>query len=34
VRIAGGMHDLLLSTPPVRAAVYTEMAHWLDAYGR
>jgi alpha-beta hydrolase superfamily lysophospholipase len=33
VRITDGMHDLLLSTPPVRAAVYTEMARWLDAYG-
>ena len=26
--------DLLLSTPPVRAAVYAEMARWLDTYGR
>jgi alpha-beta hydrolase superfamily lysophospholipase len=34
VRIADGMHDLLLSTPPVRAAAYAEMARWLDAYGR
>lgn len=33
-RISDGMHDLLLSTPPVRAAAYAEMARWLDAYGR
>ena len=33
VRITDGMHDLLLSTPPVRAAVYAEMARWLDTYG-
>ena len=34
VRIVDGMHDLLLSTPPVRARVYAEMARWLDAYGQ
>ena len=34
VRIADGMHDLLLSTPPVRSTVYDEMTRWLDAYGR
>ena len=32
VRITDGMHDLLLSTPPVRATVYAVMARWLDAY--
>jgi alpha-beta hydrolase superfamily lysophospholipase len=32
VRIVDGMHDLLLSTPPVRAHAYAEMARWLDAY--
>ncbi len=34
VRIADGMHDLLLSTPAVRAEVYAVMARWLDAYGQ
>lgn len=34
VRIADGMHDLLLSTPPVRAATYAEITRWLDAYAR
>ena len=33
VRIVDGMHDLLLSTPPVRANAYAEIARWLDAYG-
>ncbi len=32
LRIEGGMHDLVLSTRPVRDRVYTEMARWLDAY--
>lgn len=34
VRVVDGMHDLLLSTPAVRAAAYAEMGRWLDAYGR
>ncbi|MBM9468042.1 alpha/beta hydrolase [Nakamurella leprariae] len=33
LRIADGMHDLVLSRPPVRAAVYGELHRWLDAYG-
>ncbi len=33
LRIVDGMHDLLLSTPPVRADVYAQLARWLDAYG-
>jgi alpha-beta hydrolase superfamily lysophospholipase len=32
VRIQDGMHDLVLSAPPVRARVYAEMERWLDAY--
>jgi alpha-beta hydrolase superfamily lysophospholipase len=32
VRIIDGMHDLLLSTPPVRANVYAVMTQWLDTY--
>ena len=32
VRIVDGMHDLLLSTPPVRTQAYAVMARWLDAY--
>ncbi|HEY5879681.1 MAG TPA: alpha/beta fold hydrolase [Nakamurella sp.] len=33
VRVEDGMHDLLLSTPRVRANAYAVMARWLDAYG-
>ncbi|WP_448631218.1 alpha/beta hydrolase [Cellulomonas soli] len=33
VRIAGGMHDLVLSAPPVRARVYAEIDRWVSAYG-
>lgn len=32
VRIAGGMHDLILSAKPVREKVYAELATWLSAY--
>jgi alpha-beta hydrolase superfamily lysophospholipase len=32
IRIEGGMHDLVLSTKPVREQVYAETARWLDAY--
>ncbi|MDW5592722.1 alpha/beta hydrolase [Conexibacter stalactiti] len=32
VRIDDGMHDLVLSAPPVRAQVYAELGQWLDAY--
>ena len=32
VRIPGGMHDLVLSAPPVREKVLAEMAHFLRAY--
>ncbi|WP_345680327.1 alpha/beta hydrolase [Yinghuangia aomiensis] len=32
VRIEGGMHDLVLSVPDVRAAVFDELARWLRAY--
>jgi alpha-beta hydrolase superfamily lysophospholipase len=33
VRIAGGLHDLTLSTPPVRARFYAEIDRWLAGYG-
>jgi alpha-beta hydrolase superfamily lysophospholipase len=33
VRIEGGMHDLVLSAPEVRARVYAELDRWLAAYG-
>ncbi len=33
VRIAGGMHDLTLSAPPVRAQFYAELERWLAGYG-
>jgi len=32
IRIRGGMHDLLLSKPPVRERVFAEVARWTDAY--
>jgi alpha-beta hydrolase superfamily lysophospholipase len=32
VRIEGGMHDLMLSAPPVRETVLDELDHWLKAY--
>ncbi|MFX4272101.1 alpha/beta hydrolase [Propionibacteriaceae bacterium Y1685] len=32
VRIAGGMHDLVLSAPPVRERVFAEMARWARGY--
>lgn len=33
VRIAGGLHDLVLSAPPVRARVYAEIDRWSAGYG-
>ena len=33
VRIAGGLHDLTLSPPPVRARFYAEVTRWSSAYG-
>lgn len=33
VRIAGGLHDLTLSPPPVRAQLYAEIGRWSVAYG-
>lgn len=33
VRIAGGLHDLSLSAPPVRTRFYAEIDRWLAAYG-
>ncbi|MGA8116379.1 MAG: alpha/beta hydrolase [Actinocatenispora sp.] len=32
LRIADGMHDLVLSPKPVRERVYAETARWLDAH--
>jgi len=32
-RIPGGLHDLTLSRPPVRAQFYAETSRWLAAYG-
>jgi alpha-beta hydrolase superfamily lysophospholipase len=32
VRIDGGMHDLVLSAPPVREKVFAELDQWLTAY--
>lgn len=32
VRIQDGMHDLVLSAPPVRATVYAEIERWLATY--
>lgn len=31
-RIEGGMHDLVLSAPPVRAEVYAQMERWMAGY--
>ncbi len=33
VRIPGGLHDLMLSPPPVRASVLETTARWVRAYG-
>jgi alpha-beta hydrolase superfamily lysophospholipase len=32
VRINGGLHDLTLSAPPVRAVLFSELARWTSAY--
>ena len=32
VRIDGGLHDLTLSAPPVRARVFEELDRWIGAY--
>jgi alpha-beta hydrolase superfamily lysophospholipase len=32
IRILDGMHDLLLSKPPARERVYSEITRWTDAY--
>lgn len=32
VRIEGGLHDLVLSAPPVRAEVFAQMRRWVRAY--
>jgi alpha-beta hydrolase superfamily lysophospholipase len=32
IRIVDGMHDLLLSKPPVRTRVFAEIGRWTDAY--
>lgn len=32
VRFDGGLHDLVLSAPPVRAKVFRELERWMDAY--
>ena len=32
VRIAGGLHDLVLSAEPARASVFAELDRWLAAY--
>jgi alpha-beta hydrolase superfamily lysophospholipase len=32
VRIDGGLHDLILSAPPVRERMFAELDHWLAAY--
>jgi alpha-beta hydrolase superfamily lysophospholipase len=32
VRIDGGLHDLTLSAPPVRAQVFEELDRWIGAY--
>jgi len=33
VRIPGGLHDLTLSPPPVRARFYAEIDRWVAGYG-
>lgn len=32
MRVNGGIHDLTLSAPPVRAALFSELARWTSAY--
>ncbi|GAA4529060.1 alpha/beta hydrolase [Amycolatopsis samaneae] len=32
VRVDGGLHDLVLSPPPVREAVFAELTRWIGAY--
>ncbi|QCV88193.1 alpha/beta hydrolase [Acidipropionibacterium jensenii] len=32
VRVTGGLHDLVLSAPSVRAGVFAEMRRWVQAY--
>lgn len=32
VSVAGGLHDLILSAPPVRTALYTYLFDWLDSH--
>ncbi len=32
VRVAGGMHDLVLSDEPARTATFDEMRRWVNAY--
>ncbi len=32
VRIQDGMHDLVLSAPPVRARAYAEIERWMATY--
>jgi alpha-beta hydrolase superfamily lysophospholipase len=32
VRIAGGVHDLVLSAEPARSSVFAEIDRWLAAY--
>jgi alpha-beta hydrolase superfamily lysophospholipase len=32
LRVNGGMHDLTLSAPPVRSALFSELARWATAY--
>jgi alpha-beta hydrolase superfamily lysophospholipase len=32
VRFDGGLHDLVLSPPPVRAKVFAELERWMGAY--
>lgn len=32
VRFDGGLHDLVLSAPPVRAKVFAELERWMGAY--
>lgn len=33
VRVAGGLHDLTLSSAPVRAHLYAEISRWTSSYG-
>jgi len=33
VRLEGGIHDLVLSPPPVRARVFAEITRWCAVYG-